>query len=65
MNLTIQQTGVRVRCGAERCPRFIAIINDGRMHVKNGDQIVIAKECTVVCKCGYMNYVALRDDTTS
>ncbi len=63
MTLTVHRTGEHVRCGNEKCPRFIGIVQNNRLFVKNGDQMVITENCSVVCKCGYVNHVALREDT--
>ena len=65
MTLTVHRTGEYIRCGRDRCNNIIGIVQDNRMFVKNGDQMVIARECSIVCKCGYVNHVALRDDSTS
>ena len=65
MTLTVHRTGARVPCDNDTCRRFIGIINEGQIWVKNGDQMVITSEASVVCKCGYVNHVALRDDATS
>lgn len=41
--------------------RTIGIINEGRLFVKAGDQVVVTAACSVICKCGYMNHVALQE----
>ena len=65
MTLTVHRTGEYIRCGRDRCNNIIGIVQDNRMFVKNGDQMVIGKEFSVVCKCTYVNHVALRDTPDS
>ena len=57
--MQVHRTGLRVKC--ENCPRTIGIINGGKLFVKAGDQVVVTGSCSVICKCKFMNHVALQD----
>jgi len=65
MTITVHRTGTHVRCDKDGCRNIIGVVQDNRMFVKNGNQMVIAKECSIVCRCGYVNHVALRDTLES
>jgi len=57
--MQVHRSGKHVKC--ENCPRTIGIINLGLLHVKAGDQVVVTGACSVICKCGFMNHVALQE----
>ena len=55
MTITIQRTGVTVKC--ERCPATVGTLYGGELHVRAGKQVMIGRDVRVTCpSCGHLNF---------